>query len=290
VPKIARPAEWRRGLLTPVVPVLLLGAWLGPALTAHAGQWPAPATLVFAGSGATLAITRRLADAFERRHPGIEITVPSSIGSRGGIRAAADGAIALGLVTRPLEDREQGLGLAVVPFGRTPLVIGAHASVAEDGITSEELVSIYRGTKVRWRDGREIVVLSRQPDESLLLELYRKVPGFREAYADSQRARRWVTLFTDQEMNQTLARTPGAIGVTDLGTLTAEKLSIKTLRLDGVAPTPENLRRGTYALSLTLSFVFAPHRLPSAARTFLNFVGSGEGQRILRAHAYVVAK
>ena len=131
--------------------VVALTTWGLPVRTSL-GQ-PLPRPLTFAGSGTNLPIIRALAEAFRRAHPDVNIDVPASIGSTGGIRAAAEGAIAVGLISRPLRDREKGLGLIVVPYARTAVVIGAHPTVADDGITFEDLVSIYRGVKSRWKDG-----------------------------------------------------------------------------------------------------------------------------------------
>ncbi|MBI4590698.1 MAG: hypothetical protein HY725_17875 [Candidatus Rokubacteria bacterium] len=61
-----------------------------PSVGAWAGEAP-PDPLVFAGSGSNLAPIRLLTQAFGRVRPEIRIDVPASIGSTGGIRAAAGG-------------------------------------------------------------------------------------------------------------------------------------------------------------------------------------------------------
>lgn len=120
-------------------------------------------SLVFAGSGGNLAIVGLLAEEFQKNHSQIAIDVPDSIGSSAGIKAAADQAISVGLTSRALKDKEKKLGLRVVPYARTALVIGVHPSVVDDGITSKELIQIYQGTKSRWQDDQEIIVLTREP-------------------------------------------------------------------------------------------------------------------------------
>lgn len=226
-------------------------------LTGPAAAGPAPATtLVFAGSGTNLPIARVLARAFQRSHPGIAIDVPASIGSASGIRAAADGAIAIGLISRPLKENEKGLGLEARNFARTPMIIGVHPSVAEENITFEELLDIYRGKKGKWRDGRKIVVLTREPGDSTIDELERGVPGFRGVYEESRQAKRWSILYKDLTMNETLAKTLSAIGLSDLGAVTIERHAIKPLKVNGVAPSLTNLAAGKYPLYKTLTFVY----------------------------------
>ena len=265
---------------------LALLALAGPAV---ASQTPV-APLIFAGSGTNLPIVRALSLAFQRSHPAIAIDVPASIGSSGGVQAAADGAVALGLISRELKDTEKGKGLTVLHYARTPLIIGVHPSVAEDNITNAELLDIYRGKKRDWRDNRDIVVLTREPSDSSIEVLAKGVPGFREVYDESQQARRWTTLLKDIVMNETLAKTPHAIGVSDLGALTIERHGIKPLKVNGVAPTLRNLQNGRYPLYKTLAFVYRQDKLPAGARLFMEYVRSKEGEQILKQNGYLPAR
>lgn len=253
-----------------------------------AGGDPAQPITV-AGSGANLAAIRLLSRAFMAQRPGLTINVPDSIGSSGGIRAAVDGAIDLGLVSRPLRADEASLGLSVVPYARTGIVIGAHPTVTDDDVTFDDLVAIFRGTKTRWSDGRNIIVLTREPGDSSIEVLEARVPGFKEAYRDSQRANRWTMLTSDQEMNRILAKTAHALGLSDLGTIVTERLPIKPLRVNGVAPSTENIASGRYRLVKTLAFVVRPETLRPPAKAFMDFAGSREGQRLLAANGFLPA-
>lgn len=271
------------------IAVTTSGALLSLNCHAMAGQTPGT-TLVVAGSGTNFPIVRVLAREFEKRHPEIHIDVPPSIGSTSGIRAVADGAIAIGLISRQLKETEKSHGLDVLTYGRTPLIVGVHPKVAENNIRYAEIIDIYRGTKKTWQDGSEIIVLTREPGDSTIEVMSRKVPGFREVYDASQQARRWTTLLKDLDMNLALARTPNAIGFSDLGALTIEKHRIKPLRINGVAPTARNAREGRYPLIKPLMFVYHKEKLPPAARKFLDFVRSREGARIMSANGYLPEK
>ena len=79
--------------------------------------------MIIAGSGTNRPVARALAQGFQRHHPGEVIDVPASIGSTGGIQAAAAGAIPLGLISRELREKEKGLGLTVVSWA-SPSVSG----------------------------------------------------------------------------------------------------------------------------------------------------------------------
>lgn len=277
-----RPGSRRRAALGAAA-IALMVACLGSA--ASAGENTGP--LVLAGSGSCLGITRLLVEAFIHVHPDARIEVPPSIGSTGGIRAAADGAATLGLLSRPLRPDEVRLGLTVAPFARTPVVVPVHPSVPDDALSTMDLLEIYRGAKTRWRDGREIVVLTREPGDSSIEVLARQVPGFKTVYAEAQRQRRWVTLFNDQEMHRVLVKTPAGIGLSDAGAMSAERLALKPLRLDGVLPTADNVRAGRYRLVKTLTFAYRPDRLTALARAFLDFVASTQGTAVLVANGYL---
>lgn len=258
--------------------------------TTTANIKPSSKQLIFAGSGVNLEITRLLAAEFSKSHPNSEINVPGSIGSTGAIQAAVDGAIAVGMISRPLKDQEKKLGLTVVPYAQTATVLTAHPTVVDDGITSKELIQIYKGTKTQWQDGKEIIVLTREVGDSSIIVLG-KIPGFKEVFRESDRVRRWITLYTDQEMNQTLAKTPYAIGFADLGTIAAERLSsIKVMKFNSVAPTLENVANGKYPLVKQLAFVYQKEKLPHNAKAFLNFILSKDGEKILKANGYLPIK
>lgn len=258
-----------------------------------AAGWPQttpqtdPHHLMAAGSGVNLGITQLLAEAFMRLHPETTVEVPGSIGSRGAISAVADGAITLGLISRPLKSSEESPGLVTRPYARTAIVVGVHPAVKEEEITLRELVDIYRGTKTRWKDASEIIVLAREPGDSGMQVMEEKVPGFKEAYAESAREKRWTIFYTDQDANRALATTRGAIGVSDLGMISAERLDIKVLKLNGITPALESLLDERYPLSRDLAFLYREGTLPEEARAFLDFVYSGEGGRILRSSGYL---
>lgn len=240
-----------------------------------------------AGSGANLSVTRLLAEAFGKDHPQITINVPGSIGSKGAIKAVADGAITFGLISRPLKAEEKALGITARPYARVAIVIGAHPTVPDQNINSQELIEIFKGTKTRWKNGKEIIVQAREKSDSGFLVLENNIPGFKEAYEESQKANRWTLYFTDQDANQALAMTPDAIGVTDLGMITTEHLRINVLKLNEIEPTPENLLNATYPLSRQLSFIYREGDLSEEAKAFLDFVFSEEGRSILKSNGYL---
>jgi phosphate transport system substrate-binding protein len=245
--------------------------------------------LIAAGSGVNLEITRILAKAFMKERPDVKIKVPGSIGTRGAISAVADKAITFGLISRDLKEKEKAPNLVVQPYARTLLVVGVNPSVEENDIYPKDLVDIYKGTKTKWRNNRDIIVQIREAYDSGFMMLESAVPGFKEVCDESRKLEKWAVYYTDQDANKAMALTKDAIDVTDLGMIKSEKLAIKPLAFNGVAPTLENLAKGTYPLSRTLMLLYRDDALPAEAKAFINFIRSDTGKKILKEHGYLPA-
>lgn len=69
-----------------------------------------------------------------------------------------------------------------------------------------------------------------------------------------------------------------------------EELDIKVLAIDGVSPTPENLRNGTYPLTITYYGVIRAEDEDNVGGRFLDWMVSEEGQRCIDQAGYVTVK
>ncbi|MCB1808002.1 MAG: substrate-binding domain-containing protein, partial [Candidatus Competibacteraceae bacterium] len=105
------------------------------------------------GTGGALATLQLLADAYGQSHPEVEITVLPSLGSGGGIKALAAGAIQLAVSSRPLKDAETRLGVNAFEYGRTAFVFAVGRETAVDSVTTQEVAAIYSGALEHWPDG-----------------------------------------------------------------------------------------------------------------------------------------
>lgn len=269
-----------------VVTLLLLPPVLVAMETRDAMAQPASVTLVFAGCDSNIPLTRLLARIFMQNHPEVRIQL-TTVGSTNGIALAAAGAIQIGLVSRPLREAEEGLELTFLPYAKTAVIIGADPDTPDTTLTTAELLSFYRGTKLSWKSGREITFLTREEGDSSVASLNEALPGFAEAYAAGSITSHWTILYSEPRMHETLLTLPFALGLSDLGTTTLERLPIKVLSIDGIAPTPEHIANGRYPFVKTLGFVWRDDTLPASARAFVKFVQSEDGAELLRAHGYL---
>ena len=83
---------------------------------------------------------------------------------------------------------------------------------------------------------------------------------------------------------QTVAGNKAAIGYISLGSLDN---SIKSVDVDGVAATAENVKNGTYPISRPFNIATLGELENEAAQDFLNFILSDEGQVVITEKGYV---
>ncbi|MCA9651691.1 MAG: substrate-binding domain-containing protein [Myxococcales bacterium] len=299
-PAVPDPSGWggpnRLWLAVSLSMLALLGvaAWLvvsgtdqplPPFLRAGGTDAPPPARhdrgsdgLRLAGSGSNLPMTRALNAAFpgdESRHP----VVHASIGSGGGVRALLDGVIDVALVSRPLREGEREQGLVAIPYARVPIVVAVHTNVPDRALSAAGLVEIYEGRRTTWSDGSRIVVLQRERDDSSHMSVNRLLPAFEAANVAAYNESRWRVLYRDDFMREALAETRGAIGLFGQGAIPTG-LPIAAVTIDGVAPSPQTVRDGSYPYTKDLAFVTrGPPQGEAAA--FIDFTLSPEGRRII---------
>lgn len=244
-----------------------------------------PGVLWLAGSGSNLPLTRELAREFERAHSGVRVVVHDSLGTGGGARAVAAGAIDLGLASRPLNAAERAAGLISTPYARVAVVVAASDSVTEESISRAELIAIFAGRHTLWRSGAPVFVVQREPGDSSHLAVARALPGFADVDEQSRRAGRFRVAYSDREQQEALLMTEGSVGLFDRGAITAQRLPLRMLSIDGVAPTADSLESGTYPFVKVLSFV--SHGPPSGlVRSFVSFATSDAGRAAIRANGY----
>ncbi len=236
--------------------------------------------LHLAGSGSNLVLTRALAAAYRRASADEHLVVHDSIGSTGGVRAVADGAIPIGLIARPLNERERALGLTVIPYARAPIVLLAHPDVRDAGLTAAELVASLRGERDAWDDGTPLVWLLRERGDAGTAVLGRAIPGLTSAVEEALESRRFRVVYHDEDLSRGVLGVRGALGISDLPQALASAPTAQVLSLDGVAPSAASTRDGTYPLYKDLCFVVREPLGASEAR-FLAFVASHEGRQVI---------
>jgi len=242
------------------------------ALTAEA------TTLTIPGTGDSQDVLRLLAEHFKRDNADITVVLPDSIGSTGGLRQVLDGKAELARTARPLRDDEIAAGLTQVVFAVTPVVFAVHPSVVGvTGVTSAQAQAVFAGRIHNWSElgGPDLAVarVCRETPETSRELINAAIPGFE---ADGCRGQ--AVAYATPEAVALVAGHPGAVGYFSLAAMAATDLA--PLALDGVAPTLENVGRGSYRLVIPFGLSYKPPLSPAAAR-FLKFLSSPDALSLM---------
>jgi len=245
-------------------------------------------SLIIPGTGDSQELLQELARAFEASHPGAKIGIPESIGSSGGIKNVIAGNAELARIARPLKESERQAGLEYLLFAYSPIVFAAHLENAcLKNLSSAQVVGIFSGTILNWNELGEcpdhvIYVANREPGDSSRSAISDYLPAFA---AISEPA--GETVYSTPETVKILQRYPHTIAYVPLAALADS--AIKVLALDGQAPTVANVQTGSYPLATPLGLTWKG-RLPAAARAFVDFLFSPEGQRLIRSKGLIPAR
>ena len=263
-------------LLIAVITASLLGS--GCIDNKDAGTQEHAMKLQVAGSTTVLPIAEECARVFMENNPGSKIYV-SGGGSSHGVKAVADGTINIGDASRDMKDSERASypDLVTHAIAKDGVAIVVHPESPVNGLTMQELRSIYTGEITNWLDlggeDAEIMVVSREEGS-----------GTRDCFEQAVLAPTKEEI-TDHAIIQdsngktrtTVAGNKHAIGFLSLGYVNSD---IRAVSLDGTDPTIGNIRSGDYAISRTLWMI--TDGAPDAdEQTFIDFVLSEDGQGIV---------
>lgn len=239
-------------------------------------------TIRIGGTGSALAAMRILGTGLQKVEPDTQVEVLASLGTLGGIEALAEGAIDVGLAARRLKPEETAKGVREAVCMVTALVFAANHPDQGYGIRSAELPALFRDPLPVWPDGTPLKIILRAHSGSEYPYLIKAVPGMAAALDDAHRRRGIPVGATDQENAEIAQRTDGALAMTSLIQVRAEKLSLRPLPVDGVAPSTGTLADGTYPFPFRICLLL-PAQPSAGGWRFVSYVMSREGRDRLLA-------
>ena len=239
------------------------------------------------GTGNALGTMRLLGEAYAQWHADTKITILSSIGSSGAIRAVPKGALDIGLIARPLTREEAGTGLKAIEYARSPTVFAVQEKNKATTISFNQIADIYSGRLPSWPDGTPIRPVLRQPGDDNTRQIRLLSPAIEKASIEAEQRPGLIFAVTDQEAADKMESVPGSIGVTTQALIKSEKRSLKALSISGIEPTLENTVSGHYPM--TKHFYFVLPKDPSATvLDFVNFVNSAQGRELLKRYGHTL--
>lgn len=257
----------------------------GEGATASADSSNITGTVTMNGSTSMEKFANALDEAFMAKYPGIQATVQFT-GSGAGIEAVANGTVDIGNSSRALKDEEKAKGLVenVVAIDGIAVVVDK-ANAVED-ITKDQLAQVYSGQITNWKDlggsDQQIVVIGREASSGTR-------GAFEELLKLEDKCKYAQEIDSTGAVMAKVAATPGAICYVSLDVIDD---TVHTLKIDGVEPTEENIKAGSYTLQRP--FVMATKgeisEQSEAVQELFNYINSDEGQQIVSKVGLISAK
>jgi phosphate transport system substrate-binding protein len=240
------------------------------------------------GTGAVLPVLKLLVDDFAAQSPGQapSIQYPPT-GSAGSIRAVAQGRLDLAVAARAPRAEEAGAKWQVIPWVKTAFVIVANRPGPAKGYTRAELAAIWTGAIMQWPDGRPIRLVLRTPDDSDVTSLRAMSPEMSRAVDTAYTRPGLPKAEHDLQNLEMLAKVPGAMGTGALGLLISSGSRLTPLPVEGIAPTTQNLRDGTYPFQRTFYLVSDGG---TRVRPFIAYLNSARALKLLEQNGFLAAK
>lgn len=261
-------------------PRRLLGLVLGCALAGSAyGQ--AGDRITIDGSTGVRPLVVALAKAYRERNPDATIEIGKGLGTKARIKALAEGNIDIAMASHGLvvEDLVKQ-GMAVQEIAKVAVVFGVNAAVPVKTLGDREVCDLYSRHFVNWKGvgGPDLpVVQMTRPDSEVDAEVVRARVA---CLSELQMPEGVQTMAKSGDMARALAGTAGAVGMTTMTVVQQSQSKIRSIWLNGVEPSPENVRSGAYALTRDSFLVTQAAPAPAVAR-FLAYVRSAEGKRVI---------
>lgn len=231
------------------------------------------------GTGSGVVVIKALVAAYQKVNPAASFDMQKSLGSAAAIKALTKGALDIALSGRPLNAKESADPLVMYEYGRTPFAVIANRKSAPQNVTYHELALLFSGKTAVWPNGEPVRPVLR-PQEDVDSGIARGMsPEMDRAFVTAAGRTDQVVGMTDQDAFDLVKTLPGGIGLIGLVLPLSEPHGVKLVKLNGVAPTLENLSSGRYPVYKKI-FIVTRKDASFAVREFLAFLNSPKGRAV----------
>lgn len=225
-----------------------------------------------------------LGEAFEAENKDISFTYDPT-GSGTGITAVSEGRCDIGLSSRALKEEEKSSGLTetVLAYDGIAVIINNENPVSD--LDLETISKIYTGEIKNWKEiggeDAEIVVIGREDGSGTR-------DGFESITDTKGKCVLRQALTSTGDVITAVSQNPSAIGY---ASVSAVKDTVKAVSVNGVLPSEETIKDGTYLIQRPFVLVTkADEKLSDAAQKFFDFALSDDAVEIISKTGAVAAK
>ena len=238
-------------------------------------------TLDIAGGTAHIPVMKEAAKRIMQANPEIRITVAGG-GSGVGVQKVGEGLVQIGNTGRALKEGEiEKYGLVSRPFAIDGVAAVVNPANPVSNLSKEQLAKIYSGEITNWKD-------LGGADASISLYMREDGSGTRETFetlaiADGAVSAKSNVVNSNGAMKTAVAQDENAIGYVGIGHLDD---SIKALVLDGMTPSQENAKNGSYKITRLL-YMNTKGQPEGLIKAFIDYIYSPEGDEIIVKAGYI---
>ena len=221
------------------------------------------------GSTSMADVMAVLEETFEAANPDVNVNY-SGTGSGAGIEAVLAGTVDIGLSSRALKDEEKAEGAVenIVALDGVAVVVNPQNGVED--LTVEQIAQIFTGEITNWSElggeDLEIAVLGRE-DGSGTRSAFEEIVGVENCVYKNEYG-------STGDVIGNVASNPNAIGY---ASLSAVDDTVKAVKVNGVAPSEDTVKDGTYEIQRPFVMVTKEGvALSAQAQAFLDYAMSDE--------------
>jgi phosphate transport system substrate-binding protein len=241
-------------------------------------------TVTVAGSSGMIPLLKELGAAYMKKNHRDEIKVNSkSLTQSGGILAAKNGAVDIGMSARDLETRELSYNISAYHIADVAAVVAVHRNVGITNITSKQLCAIYSGKITNWKElgghSARITVYTR-PETDSTKQAFRKSIS---CFNDLKETPDAILMNHSSDLLSASKLTDDSIGIIDSIALEQAQGKALPLKLDGRRASVEELTKGRWPVVKRYTLVIGTSRNKAVDR-FMGFIKSREGAALISRH------
>jgi len=267
------------------LPLLIAGLLLGTFSPAFSGRLDSfkneKGVLKISGGTAHIPVMKDAAQKIMTTNPDIQISIAGG-GSGVGIKQVGEGLVDIGNSGRkPTAEEIDRYGLKVHQWAVDGVAPVVNPKNKVSKLTKAQMRDIFAGKIDNWRqlggENRKINLYTR--DEA---------SGTREVFWEKGLDKGNVTaaahvVVSNGAMKSAVAQDPYGIGYVSVGHIDR---TVAPVALDGVLPTIETVRNGSYKVARGL-YSNTKGEPTSLAKKFLDFLSTPEGSRIIEEHGFI---
>ncbi|EKF85828.1 phosphate ABC transporter substrate-binding protein [Methanobacterium formicicum] len=226
-----------------------------------------------AGSTSVQPVAEKLAAKYMEEHPNVRIDVMGG-GSGLGIRSVSQGIIDIGTSSKNLKPAEKQ-GLNEYTIGNEGIVVAVNLENPVGNLTKSQLKDIFSGNITNWKE-------LGGPDAKINLVIREEGSGTRSAFENlvmnkTEVKSDAVVQTSTESIKVAVKQDPNAIGYISLAHMTPD---VKAVAVDGVSPSVETVKDGSY--NLQTPFLFLTKGQPEGQlKEFIDWCLGPEGQEIV---------